>query len=84
MSDALLLEHHEFVSVLTFNNPPAHTWTPESLQQLQQIVGELNSNIAIVLWLLPALEINSFLLVPTCSVFIIATLLKRRLFHGFW
>ena len=44
MSDALLLEHHDFVSVLTFNNPPAHTWTPESLQQLQEIVIGLNEN----------------------------------------
>ena len=44
MSDALIVEHREYVSVLTFNNPPAHTWTPESLQQLQQIVLELNTN----------------------------------------
>ena len=44
MSDPLILEHHDLVSVLTFNNPPAHTWTPESLQQLQQIVADLNSN----------------------------------------
>lgn len=44
MSDALLLEHHDFVSVLTFNNPPAHTWTPESLRQLQEIVIGLNEN----------------------------------------
>ena len=44
MSDALIVEHREYVSVLTFNNPPAHAWTPESLQQLQQIVLELNTN----------------------------------------
>ena len=44
MSDALILEHHDYVSVLTFNNPPAHTWTPESLQLLQKIVAELNAN----------------------------------------
>ena len=44
MSDPLILEHHDLVSVLTLNNPPAHTWTPESLQQLQQIVADLNSN----------------------------------------
>ena len=46
MSDALIVEPREYVSVLTFNNPPAHTWTPESLQQLQQIVLELNANPA--------------------------------------
>jgi enoyl-CoA hydratase/carnithine racemase len=44
MSDALILQQHEFVSVLTFNNPPAHTWTPESLQQLQDIVEALNAD----------------------------------------
>ena len=44
MSDALILEHRDYVSVLTFNNPPAHTWTPESLQLLQKIVAELNAN----------------------------------------
>ncbi|GIS18275.1 MAG: hypothetical protein CM15mP120_01910 [Pseudomonadota bacterium] len=43
MSDPLILEHHDLVSVLTFNNPPAHTWT-QSLQQLRQIVADLNSN----------------------------------------
>ena len=46
MSDLLRLEQHEFVSVVTFNNPPAHTWTPESLLQLQDIVGSLNSDPA--------------------------------------
>ena len=44
MSDALILEHRDYVSVLTFTNPPAHTWTPESLQLLQKIVVELNAN----------------------------------------
>ncbi len=44
MSDALILEHREYVSVLTFNNPPAHTWTPESLRQLQEIVASLNND----------------------------------------
>ena len=46
MSDLLRLEQHEFVSVVTFNNPPAHTWTPESLLQLQDIVALLNSDPA--------------------------------------
>lgn len=46
MSDLLRLEQHEFVSVVTFNNPPAHTWTPESLLQLQDIVASLNSDPA--------------------------------------
>ena len=46
MSDLLRLEQHEFVSVVTFNNPPAHTWTPESLSQLRDIVALLNSDPA--------------------------------------
>jgi enoyl-CoA hydratase/carnithine racemase len=29
---------------LTIDNPPANTWTPESLRQLEKLVGELNAN----------------------------------------
>lgn len=40
----LLLEKHGHTAVITLNNPPANTWTPESLALLQQIVGELNAD----------------------------------------
>lgn len=52
MSDALILEKKGHIAVLTMNNPPAHTWTPESLELLISIVEELNNdkeNYALVL-----------------------------------
>ena len=52
MSDALILEKYGHVAQLTMNNPPAHTWTPESLLQLVEIVETLNAdkdNYALVL-----------------------------------
>lgn len=52
MSDALKLEKRGHTAVLTFNNPPAHTWTPESLSELADIVEALNAdkeNYALVL-----------------------------------
>lgn len=44
MSDALKLEKRGHTAIVTFNNPPAHTWTPESLNQLADIVNELNDD----------------------------------------
>lgn len=52
MSDALLLEKRGHTAILTMNNPPANTWTPESLRQLKDIVAELNDdadNYALIL-----------------------------------
>ena len=52
MSDALKLDIQGHTAVLTFNNPPAHTWTPESLNELADIVEKLNAdkdNYALVL-----------------------------------
>ena len=46
MSDALILEQRGHTSLLTMNNPPAHTWTPESLRELIEIVGKLNADPA--------------------------------------
>lgn len=46
MSDLLQLEKKGHIALLTFNNPPAHTWTPESLQQLKTIIAELNADKA--------------------------------------
>lgn len=31
-------------AVLTIDNPPANTWTPESLRGLERLVGELNAD----------------------------------------
>lgn len=42
MSEALILERRGHIALLTMNNPPAHTWTPESLYLLVDIVEELN------------------------------------------
>lgn len=52
MSEALILEKRGHTALLTFNNPPAHTWTPESLRELATIVEQLNAdkdNYALVL-----------------------------------
>ncbi len=44
MSDALMLEKKGHIALLTLNNPPAHTWTPESLLELIEIVEDLNAD----------------------------------------
>lgn len=40
----LKLEKRGHTAIITMNNPPANTWTPESLNQLEQIVNELNAD----------------------------------------
>src|SRR5690606_285965 len=45
--DSLLLEKRGRTAILTMNNPPANTWTPESLRELQSIVNELNADLDI-------------------------------------
>jgi enoyl-CoA hydratase/carnithine racemase len=42
MSDALKLEKRGHTAIITMNNPPANTWTPESLNELKNLVEELN------------------------------------------
>ncbi|HEY3698487.1 MAG TPA: enoyl-CoA hydratase-related protein, partial [Spongiibacteraceae bacterium] len=42
--EALILEKRGHTAIVTMNNPPANTWTPESLRQLQRIVLELNDD----------------------------------------
>lgn len=44
MSDVLKLEKRGHTAILTMNNPPANTWTPESLDELRQIVLDLNED----------------------------------------
>jgi enoyl-CoA hydratase/carnithine racemase len=44
MSDLLKFEKRGHVAILTMNNPPANTWTPESLGSLKNIIGELNED----------------------------------------
>lgn len=38
----LTIDNH--VAILTLNNPPAHTWTKESLASLKQLISDLNAN----------------------------------------
>ncbi len=40
----LKIEKRGHTAVITLNNPPANTWTPESLNQLEEIVSELNGD----------------------------------------
>ena len=52
MSDLLKLEKRGHTAIVTFNNPPANTWTPESLNYLKSIVEDLNQdkeNYALIL-----------------------------------
>ncbi len=52
MSERLKIEKRGHTAIITFNNPPANTWTPESLMYLKQLVEELNedtNNYALVL-----------------------------------
>ena len=44
MSDALIVEKKGHITQITLNNPPAHTWTPESLLELIDIVEALNAD----------------------------------------
>lgn len=43
-SGLLLLEKRGHTAILTMNNAPANTWTPESLQELKDIVETLNDD----------------------------------------
>ncbi len=43
-SDKLLVEKQGHVAVVTMNNPPANTWTEESLKALKQLVLDLNED----------------------------------------
>lgn len=52
MSDLLKIEKRGHTAIITMNNPPANTWTPESLNYLKQLVEELNAdkdNYALIL-----------------------------------
>jgi len=44
MSSLLKLTISEHIALITFNNPPANTWTFESLSELKQMVEQLNNN----------------------------------------
>jgi len=44
MTDKLIVEKKGHVAVITMNNPPANTWTEESLKGLVQVVNELNED----------------------------------------
>lgn len=41
----LLLEKRGHTAILTMNNPPANTWTPESLGELKRTIGELEADL---------------------------------------
>lgn len=44
MSDYLLVEKRGNTAIVTFNNPPAHTWTAQSLTDLRDLVLQLNED----------------------------------------
>lgn len=52
MSDLLKLEKHGAIACITMTNPPANTWTEESLLGLRDLVNSLNEdkdNIALII-----------------------------------
>ncbi|NMP17749.1 enoyl-CoA hydratase [Thalassotalea sp. Y01] len=44
MTDLLKLEKQGNTAIITFNNPPAHTWTQQSLAGLRDLVLQLNQD----------------------------------------
>ncbi len=44
MSEALILERQGHTAVITLNNPPANTWTADSLRALKSTVEALNAD----------------------------------------
>lgn len=44
MSELLKVEKRGSIAILTMNNPPANTWTPDSLAYLKQVIDELNAD----------------------------------------
>jgi enoyl-CoA hydratase/carnithine racemase len=44
MTDLLKLEHRGHVAIITITNPPANTWTVDSLDGLRNLVGQLNAD----------------------------------------
>ena len=44
LTESLCLEQQGHTALLTLNNPPAHTWTPESLDALSEIISNLNAD----------------------------------------
>ncbi|MHA7853300.1 enoyl-CoA hydratase [Marinobacter shengliensis] len=44
MSDLIQLEKHDHIAILTIANPPANTWTADSLATLAKLVEELNQD----------------------------------------
>ncbi|MBY4675052.1 enoyl-CoA hydratase [Marinobacterium arenosum] len=44
MTDKLIVEKQGHTAVITMNNPPANTWTEESLKGLKRVVEELNQD----------------------------------------
>jgi len=47
MTDKLIVEKQGHTAIITMNNPPANTWTAESLQGLAKLVDELNRDLEI-------------------------------------
>lgn len=44
MSSLIQLEKRDHIAIITINNPPANTWTRDSLTALSETVGALNSD----------------------------------------
>ncbi|WP_028112015.1 enoyl-CoA hydratase [Ferrimonas kyonanensis] len=43
----LTLERRDHIALVTINNPPANTWTLQSLGELEQLVAELNADSSV-------------------------------------
>ncbi|MFO7993523.1 MAG: enoyl-CoA hydratase [Marinobacter sp.] len=47
MSELIQLEKHDHIAVITINNPPANTWTLDSLKALEETIEALNEDLNI-------------------------------------
>ena len=53
MSDSILIKEDGHTAILTLNNPPANTWTVESLNYLASIVEQFNQRKDIMTLIVP-------------------------------
>ena len=74
MSDLIQLEKRDHIAIITIANPPANTWTADSLAALAKTVEQLNQDRNIF-----ALVVTGQVLLRRCRS---ENLCRRRPGHG--
>ena len=69
MGQFISTERRDAVALVTIDNPPANTWTPEDLRALEKLVAELNADRAVYAAVITgAAELSVFMRIsPVCS-----------------